>query len=230
MKKGIKKEVFTYIALFAVLALVAVYFLGYKKMVAKTEALKTTNASLAATVEELKVYKINEAQYLADMVPMKEQITNVLNMYPADIRPEDMIMQAVNTQSKTEVAISSINIGQKKDLKVIPADMVKALGNEALQQDIVFCESQSTYSNQLTYESLKDVVKILHECPYNIGITSLTYSKAGGDKLSGTISLSFYSMRGNGKEYNAPAMLPYLSGTYNIFGILPTPEEEDAAQ
>ena len=73
----------------------------------------------------------------------------------------------------------------------------------------------------------KFMVKVLAMTPLKnsdkpIGIKKITYSRVGDDTplLSGTLELAFYSMVGNGKEYQKPDMMPYENGSTNIFGIL----------
>lgn len=227
MKKGINKQVFSLIAVFAVLAVVAVYFLWYKKVDAEAVTLEESNVVLQKTVDELKVYKINEAQYKADIDTMSKQIVDVLEKYPADCRLEDIIMQAVGIQMATKIEYTGINIGDKDVFQAVSSEAVAALGNEAYQSEIRFVGQNTSYANSLDYASLKEAVQAIFDSKYKIGITGISYYSSGDGKLDGNINMTFYSMAGNGKEYVEPYMAPYQNGTTNIFGYIPMPEETE---
>ncbi len=222
MKKGINKQVFTIVILLALVALVAAYFFGYKKYADMTADKNNTNEALQAEVDDLKVYYLNEAQYKADMVPMAEEIHTIMEQYPADILEEDVIMHAVHTQLAAKSTYNSINISDKKVLQEVPENVVLATAQEDMQQGITFVERTGTYANELDYTNLKKSVQAIFDSSYNLGIKSISYSRADEATgiLAGTTELAFYSMVGNGKEYQEPEMLPYLSGSSNIFGIL----------
>lgn len=228
MKKGINKNVFTLVALVAVLALVAAYFLGYKKYTDLATTTQNNNVTLQAEVDALKVHYINKAQYEADMIPMKEGIHAIMEKYPADTKAEDVIMNAVYTQVAAPVSFSNISIGEKKSISSVSKEVVLATAQEDMQEGISFVEKKSTYVHKVdSYEGLKKLVQASFDSKYNLAITDLNYSRAEGGSLSGTMKVSFYSMTGNGKTYEEPEMIPYTQGTGNIFGFVTVYKDED---
>lgn len=222
MKKGISKQVFTYVVVLVLLALLAVYMLGYKKYMTMATEKQTANAAMEKEIESLKVYYINEAQYKADMVPMTEEIHAIMDQFPADILEEDVIMHAVKTQMGSEIVYSNINISENEAYQEVGEDVVLATAQEDMQTGISFMERTGTYVNELDYTNLKKSIQAVFDSQYNIGIKKITYSRVGDDTplLNGTLELAFYSMVGNGKEYQKPDMMPYENGSTNIFGIL----------
>lgn len=222
MKKGMSKQVFTYVVVLALLALLVVYMLGYKKYTTMATEKQTANAAMEKEIESLKVYYINEAQYKADMVPMAEEIHTIMNQFPADILEEDVIMHAVKTQLGAEMTYTNINITENLAYQVVDEKVVLATAQEDMKSAISFKERTGTYVNELDYTNLKKSIQAVFDSEYNIGIKKITYSRSGDDTplLSGTLELAFYSMDGNGKEYQKPNMLPYENGSTNIFGIL----------
>lgn len=221
MKKGINKNVFTIIALMAVLALVAAYFLGYKKYTDLAASTQGSNATLQKEVDALKVHYVNKAKYEADMIPMKEEIHKIMEKYPADTRVEDVIMHAVETQIIAPVTYSSISFGEKKTISSVAQETVLATAQEDMQQGISFVEQKGTYiSNIENYAGLKGLVQAIFDSEYNLGIRKIAFSKAEEGELTGSLELSFYSMIGNGTTYQAPDMTPYVQGTGNIFGFV----------
>lgn len=222
MKKGISKQVFTYVVVLALLALLVVYMLGYKKYMTMATDKQNANAALEVELESLKEYYIKEAQYKADMVPMSEEIHKIMDQFPANILEEDVIMHAVKTQLGAKVVYSNINISENESYQVVGEDVVLATAQEDMKSAVSFMERTGTYANELDYTNLKKSLQAVFDSQYNIGIKKITYARVGDDSplLNGTLELAFYSMEGNGKEYQKPDMLPYLNGSTNIFGIL----------
>jgi len=220
MKKITSKQIFTYAILLGIIAIAAVYFLVYKKKVELAEQTRATNMALAERVESLKVYHINEAKYLEEMEPLKEEIDVMLAPYPADVKDIDLIMQAVNTQAVSPIHYTGINLGNLGIMQSISSDVVVNAGVEKYQEQIDFCERTTTYTTAITYEGLKEAVQSLFDSEYLIGINSISYTKTDGEGgLMGTMDLAFYSVSGTGKEYVKPEIPPYVSGTENIFGL-----------
>lgn len=255
--KGINgKQLFTTVILFAVLIVVAVYFLFYQKNMDKKEALIASNETLKSRVEALQVYYDNQVTYIEDMEKMKPEIDTILSKYVSDVREEDQIMQAVISQRLATVQYDSINLANKKEMLVIPAEIVQGANIEKYQKQIVFEEKTTTYNNKLDYHNLKTVIQSIFDSEYNIGIKTISYGKATATEstllgildaetgeiiyvkdtaldqevgiLEGTIDLEFYCVAGNGVEYTKPDMKEYLSGTEDFFALaVPVVEDEE---
>lgn len=227
MKKITSKQVFTYVFLLGIIAIVAVYFLVYKKNMDLAAQKNASNDTLQVCVDALKQYYDAEPEYLAKMEPMQKEIDEILAPYPSKTMEEDLIMQAVNTQMITPITYSSIALGQNTVMRAIGADVVTNAGIEKYQEQINFVERKATYTNQIDYPGLKDAIRAIQESDYMIGINSISYVTMGTEgKLSGSLDLSFYSVSGTGKEYVKPNILPYVSGTDCIFGFELEEEEE----
>lgn len=226
MKKLTSKQIFTFVALMGVIILVLVYVFVYKKFTALAEQTRLSNEALQARVNDLKVYYDNEPSYLKDMEEMTPQIDEILAKYPADIREEDLIMHAVITQEVTPVKYSSINFANKSTFSTVDAATVQNAGLDKYQQEISFNEFGVTYPTDLTYLGLKNLVQVIFDSEYNIGINSISYVTGGEggteeleNGLTGSMQLTFYSATGTGKEYVLPDITPYEAGLSNIFGL-----------
>lgn len=217
------KQVCGAVALIGLLAIVLVYVMVFKKYNGLAEETRQSNEVLSERVANLKKYYIEEPQYLEKMEVLKAEIDELLAPYPADIKEEDILMQAVYTQMVAPIVYSSINMGEKTAYSSVGGDVVVNAGVEKYQQAIVFSQKKATLSNEITYEGLKDTIKSLYESNYLIDIPGITYSKGNEDKLNGTLDIVFYSASGTGKEYEKPNITEYLAGTTNIFGVI----EED---
>lgn len=217
MKKITSKHVFTAVLMIAIVLVVGVYYGIYKKNVEEVDKLKAENAKLTKTVADLKVHYDNMDTYLAEMEPKKGEILYALGLYVSDTREEDLIMQAVQTQLRAPVTIANVGLGAKSVIKSIGNDVVLNAGMPELQSGIAFVEHKSVYSISTNYEGLKGAIEALQDNKYNIAIKTLAFSNGGADNLGGSMELSFYSVRGNGKPYELPQMMEYEAGTENIF-------------
>lgn len=228
MKKITSKQVFSSLLLICIVALVALYFLKYKKDMEYVAEKDANNIILNERVKALEQYHIDEPRYLEEMEPIKAEIEDKLSPYASDVTDLDLIMQAVKTQQVAPIEYTAISFGNKNVMKYIGADVVQNAAIEKYQQDIIFMEQTCTLPNKITYEGLKTAVKSLFESEYMIGIQNITYAKAGNQgELQGTIDLSYYYVTGTGKEYVKPELIEYEYGTENIFGVADDEEEEE---
>lgn len=228
MKKITSKQVFTYVLLLGIIAVVAVYFLVYKKNMELADQKNASNATLNQRVKSLEQYHIDEPRYLEEMEPMKKEIDVLLEPYASNVTDLDLIMQAVKTQQVAPIVYSGINLGGKNVMKAISVDTVQKAAVEKYQEQITFVEQTCTLPNKITYEGLKTAVQSLFDSEYLIGIKSITYAKAGENgELQGNIDLSYYYVTGTGKEYVKPVLTEYESGTENIFGVKKDEDEEE---
>ena len=251
------KQVFTYTLLLGVLVLVAFYFLSFTKKMEAKDALIASNKKLDERVQSLKGYYDKQEEYRQEMAAMEPEIDEILNKYVPNVREEDVIMQAVNTQRSAAVKYNSINIASNKDLKVISEKVVKGAGIEKYQNEIKFRQRTATYANNLDYINLKLVLQSFFESGYNIGVSNITYTKSdtadaimqgfideetgelifATEKLeqkqgilNGTLTLQFYSVAGNGKTYEKPHMVPYESGAADFLNLIVETEEDEVAE
>lgn len=227
MKKISAKQVMTYVLLAGLLLLLVVYFLICKKFDSKTEAIEASNTTLSARVAELKKYYDELETYKTDMEQMNGQISAWLSEFPADVKEEDIIVLALDTEKNALVGYTNINIQNREELKTIPADTVKAAGMENLTQDIIFVQRKTGYVNVTDYINLKSCIRTINDNDNRLNISNVSYSKNDETgELEGTIEVTFYSVLGTGKEY-VPQKLPeYESGLYNLFGTVDVSEEE----
>ena len=225
MKKEKNKNALIYVAAFGALLMVLCYFFVFQKFKTEAEELERSNRELNQRVTELKVYYDNREQYLKESERIRQEIGGILEEYPADAREEDAIKLAIYMQMQSGLAYSNINISTPESVKVIAAETVTPAGIEEYSGQIAFSGRNVSYVNEISYEGLKNAIKTVFENENRIGINNIVYVKNEAN-LTGSIDVTFYSAQGIGKEYMAPDLLQYLSGTENIFGTFKAPEEE----
>ncbi len=219
-KANNNKNVLLYVAALGALLLILVYVFVFQKLTTETEAINASNRTLALRVNELKVYYDNRYVYMEDTQAMEQLIDELLVAYPADVREEDAIILAVQMQRDSGAMFQNINMERGSAIHVIPTETVTAAGSEKYTQEIQFYNMYTTYANEVSYEGLKRMIQVVYNSDNRIGIQNIAYSKGDAENpnLSGHVDLVFYSVSGTGKEYVAPDIVPYLTGTDNIFG------------
>lgn len=231
MKKDTAKKVMTYVLLLGALLLVAVYFLVYKKYNDMAAEIETSNVALAERVNELKEYYDNLNTYNAEITMMQEQVNAWLDEFPADVKEEDIIVLALDTEEAAYVAYTNINIQARQAMRTIPASMVQPAGMENLASDIIFVERKTSYVNTTDYFNIKNCVEVINSSDDRLVISNITYSEnEETGLLDGTIEVTFYSVIGTGKEYVPQELPEYESGLLNLFGISNVMGEDGEAE
>ena len=213
------KQICLICVVLAVAAFLIVYFVPFANLKDEVSSLESENRTVREHVESLQVYHDNRAQYESDTEVLKKEISNILAQYPAGYRTEDYIMEAVSVEENVSLEYSSISISDATSLALIDEETVKTANIEDYQSQIEFLRQNVTYTNKLDYYNLKEAIGELFGSKNQSNIQSITYTCNEDDgELSGTIVVGYYYVTGTGKEYTAPSIPAYESGTSNIFG------------
>ena len=218
LKNYFNKNTFLGITLVGLLAIVAVYVFVYMDYTENTEELEASNRTLQAKVNELQKYADNMEMYQSEISEMKTAIADIIAEYPADAREEDIIMLAVQIQERNAIAYDAINMEATEGVYTVPYENVRMASIEGLDGELTFTKKHAVYVNTTNYDNLKTVVEQVFDSNNRIGINSIVYAKnEENGTLEGSIDLNFYSVVGTDKEYAAPDIAVYLSGTSDLF-------------
>lgn len=229
MKKLSAKQVMTYVLLIGLLVLLAVYYFVYLSYNDKAEAIENSNRTLQERVDVLKGYYDNMETYQAEITVMQKQVNTLIEDFPADVKEEDIIVLALDTEENAAVGYRNINIGDREAIKTIPAATVLTAGMENLTQDLIFVERKTSYVNETDYFNMKEVVQTINDSRDRLCISQVAYSQNDeSGLLEGTVEVTFYSALGTGKEYIPQDLPEYESGLFNLFGVTEAGETEDA--
>lgn len=102
------KKILIILAGFVLLALS--YFFVFQKNIEKKEALEAENTTLTARYNDLFEKASHEDEYRASIEKMNKEIEVALKDYPSFLQVENVIMDVVDFESKTESSIKSITI------------------------------------------------------------------------------------------------------------------------
>lgn len=234
MKKVSDTTIFALLFVLAVGLFLLVYFVPLKNVNDEISSLENSNTALRAEVSELQVYHDNRSQYETDTETLKKEIVNVITAYPSAYREEDFIMEAIAMEkaSNDEMQYTSLAFNTPETLAVIDEGTMQAAEIDGYTNRVEFMRQVVNYNNDITYDALKNALAEAFASGYKANVESITYTKdEEGVVLNGTISLGYYYVNGNGRDYVAPTITPYEAGTNNIFiGGKPIVNEEETTE
>ena len=220
MKKVSDTTIFALLFVLAVGLFLLVYFVPLKNVNDEISSLENSNTALRAEVSELQVYHDNRSQYETDTETLKKEIVNVVTSYPSAYREEDFILEGIAMEKAAgdEMQYSSMKFSAPETLAVVEADAMRAAEIDGYDNRVEFMCQKVDYNNDITYDALKNALAEAFASGYKANVESVTYTKnEEGVVLNGTITLGYYYVNGNGREYVAPTITPYEAGTNNIF-------------
>lgn len=234
MKKVSDTTIFALLFVLAIGLFFLVYFVPLKNVNDEISSLENSNTALRAEVSELQVYHDNRSQYETDTETLKKEIVNVITAYPSAYREEDFIMEAIAMEkaSNDELQYTSLAFNAPETLAVIDEGTMQAAEIDGYTNRVEFMRQVVSYNNDITYDALKNALAEAFASGYKANVESVTYTKdEEGVVLNGTISLGYYYVNGNGRDYVAPTITPYEAGTNNIFiGGKPIVNEEETTE
>ena len=218
LEKFFTKQMFMLITIVAALILLVLYSKVYKDYDEKTKQVEMQNNELEALLAELEVYHNNMEQYKEEIEAIKTNIIEIMSEYPANAKEEDVIMLAVEMQEQNEIEFDSISMMESENVYTVPQNLIMMADIEGYENDIVFTKKPSTYATKTDYANLKGNIQQIFDSPNRIAINNIVYSKNESTGfLEGTLDLFFYSAQGTDKEYVAPDIAEYISGTGDLF-------------
>lgn len=218
------KKILTYSLLLEVLILAGIYVWVYQKYNDKTAQLESQNSTLATRVTQLKEYYDNLDDYNSAIESMTTEINEKLDMFPADIKEEDILVLALDTMKNANVGYTGITVSNREQLFDIEEKTVTDAKLEGYDQAVSFGSRTTQYVNITDYKNLKTIVAIINGADSRRIINTLSYSKNDDGYLEGTIEVKSYFAIGTNKEYVRPVLPEYEAGLFDLFKI--TTEEE----
>lgn len=116
MKKPTKNEVYLLIGFIGIFVAALVYFFVFKKNMDKVKQLEAESATLTERVSVLEGYEANYDQWQSEIYTMSDDIDAVFAKFPADVRPEDAVYDAISIQNYSQVDMDSITYGDAVQL------------------------------------------------------------------------------------------------------------------
>lgn len=223
MKQGNTNTLRLLVVALAVLIIFAAYRFAVVPANEKTDALKEDSEKLTNEIRIFDVEEKNRAKYEEGIKQSPLTAFALLERYGGGTSTEKTIMNIVNLEKYTGMAVSSVSFGLSTNL--YSTDKLAYGDNKP--GVFMYCQPVSlTYA--ATYESLKKAVDYINTYPERMNIDSLTasYDMLTG-QLSGSLVINVYSVIGGKNEYVVPATDATIPvGTDNIFGTYELPSDE----
>lgn len=213
------KSVFLILFLLAIGLFAVVYFVPIKNANDEISSLDAENSVLRKEITEIQVYHDSKAQYESDMDTLKNEVVDIVTSFPSEYKEEDYLLEGIAMRDAGEnITYTAINIADPQSLAVISEEDIKSAEIAGLDQKIEYLYQKVDYSMELNYSTLKQVIEEAFSSDYKINVDGITFTREKDDNmLKGVVSLGYYYVDGNGREYEEPEIDEYTSGTDNIF-------------
>ena len=171
--------------------------------------------------EDLSNKNINEKQYKEDTDKNKVDFNKVFADYNTWLSQEHVIVFLSSVEKNTGVALNQMSLGTVTDVyqfgRVRSSNPSKG-GAVVYQTDNVGITTSSNVSYSCTYKELKTVLTYLKENGRKVTINNMSFSyDQTTDKVSGTMQLSFYAIKGSDRPVQNVDVKDVFTGTDNIF-------------
>ena len=87
-----KRDILLLIGFIGILAAVCSYFFVYDPLMEKSKTLAAENVNLQAQVQQLTIWNENQPIYQSETKRMEEEISNIYQVFPVDVKEEDCII------------------------------------------------------------------------------------------------------------------------------------------
>lgn len=249
MKIGSKEKSLILVVL-AIAIVAVVYMYVFQAFNQKTDALKLENASLETSINHLRELENNRIFYNSEIQRFAEENQVIMDKYAASMKLEDYILLLTEVENDADMFITRasltpesivsvefptlsgadvnvVNLEQQEVTVVKDDGSTETISNPA---GVFLSKRQLNLETELSYTSMKDfITKLLeNENVMSLENIALTYNDSNGT-LSGSFVVNSYSMYGNGKVYEEPAINGVRTGIKSIFGTyVPASSQSDA--
>lgn len=235
-----KRDIHLLIGFSGILVAALVYFFVYTPMLEKTEQLEAENTQLSTHIAELEALAAKQDFFLTETERMDQEIRDIYDEFPADVRVEDALLQGITMQQVSLMNMNKINyeaagelyrpIAQSADQvpatvssPSVPEDgaSVPAEGAAVPESNIIAMRQPVTYEYSCSYDEFKRSVDYLCSSSnrQTISQVALVYDSSTGE-LSGQTDISMYYITGTGKAYIEPNLPAVALGTNNLFSTI----------
>lgn len=241
MKKGMTtKQKRLIFILSGVLIFLLTFFLVFKKNMDNVSKLKTKNVELSGQVDFLSNLQIRINEMKETTEEKQQQIEKYASEYPCKMTQQKVISNLYHMWQDTHMELRSIKPGTEriffKDGQFVALSDEDTTGGEGAQDTEIGAVEKNPETkvafNQMvgkvtSYElevsgTRKQILKAfdwISENPEHMSLSaiSLSFDSSTG-KLTGSITVNFYSLNGNGVPYEEPDISGITIGNNDVFG------------
>ncbi len=238
-----KRDVNLLLTFVGILLVVVTYFFVFTKLQEKTVEVEAENNRLQVAVNKLDNLRSNRDFYESETARYQQENAEMKNVYPSAILNADKILFAKKLEDRFGLFVSFLGMNTAESLDVVypEADVV------SVDDELNGIETPPAPTNpngiylyrhgldlnlETGYGSIKNALHYIVNDPEqkSIHALTLTFNENTG-VLSGTMSVSMYSMTGTNVVYRRPDFTGISTGTEDIFRTFdvkePQEQEED---
>lgn len=214
-----KRDAKLLLILLGVVILLIGYFAVYSPYSALADDVASQTDALRPQLTKLQGYEQNLGTYRTGTAKASSSIGAELKRYPADVRPEDMVMYAETLRTNFALNIKGISFGQPAPLLRFKG--IQAKGSAIGTRDLTAYRRSMTITCDLSYQKMKDMIDYINSTGLRASIESITVSyDAGAGRLTGDAVLDQYFITGGGDKYTATQVPDTPLGKSDLFGTI----------
>ena len=205
------------------------YFAVYNRYNTRTDEVEAQTAALQPELEELRAHYTALPEYYAGIDAAREDIEELTENYPSDVRTEDAIMYAIELEEEVGIDITGISYDKSDALAVM--QIVEGEPDSLTSHDTVAYSGTLSAVCTLSYSQLKDLIEHVRETEdrTTLEVLSISFDAADG-ALNGTVGVAKYFLYSGDDEF-VPTDVPNVPlGTEDLFGTFRAEEEGDAEE
>ena len=191
------------------------------KIKKENETYRTEYEELKVRYNDLETKNAYRATYQKDTETNTTLFNKVMSDFNTSLSQEQTLLFLTAVEKNTGVWLSQTSLGTVSQVYTfgkLGSSNPSKRGQKVYDTDNVGITTTSNVSYQCTYEQLKDVLTYLRENGKKVTINSMSYSYvATTDTVSGTMSLTFYSIAGSDRPPMNTDIKDVFVGTENIF-------------
>ena len=224
-----KNKILFLIGFFGVFIAFITYMYVFIPYQDKADLIVMQNTQLQTEVTRLETIASNKAKYEQEIQTMRTKIEGFINLYPADILPEDSIMFVDGMEDVNGVSVSSVGFGGASEV-VYPGQVTllatETVANSDVEQpkdvasmDLHMYKIPLSLNIATEYYDFKDLIDYVYEYEDRMNLSAISLSfdhNTGG--LNGSITLDTYYLLGGNEAYEESFIPSMKLGVDTVFG------------
>lgn len=216
----------------------------------KHDQLQAVNDQLKVQLSKLEELEANAANYESQTKIFQEEDQVIQNKFPAEVRIEDVILEAKTIEDKSDMEISNVGVTQGNLLYALnsqpaaaaPAAVAPTDGTadaaaatqgspeatlgildeaSVVRPDYNLFQMGVSYDITSSYRDLKTIVADILKDEDKQNVSAVSLSyDEETGKLVGNMNMNRYYLTGTDKQYESPSAGNIKKGKNNIFGTL----------
>ncbi len=212
-----KKEARLLIVLGGILLFVILYYVVNSRIVESKEAVEADMEALQPELAELETLYADRDKYLAETEAAKTYAKEQLAKYPADVRPQDVLVWTLGLEEAINFDIESVTFGEPELVSQFQA--YATVDGEEILTDMEAYRTTSSSTGELSYLQLKSSIDYIYDTQDRTAIDSVSVSyNAESARLTGNFSVSKFYVTYPEAVYVESPMPSVPLGTQQPFG------------